>query len=390
MSRWWCVVVVLVLVPVLAADAATLRTVEVPASAAPGVWYEGRVDQVGGVSGAVRYDWPCVTLNLAVTGASTVSVVMDGGNNEFVVLLNGRNVSRFRTTDAEKVSYPLVSGLNTKQSYNISMVKITEASYFFVSFLMPLTTVQIRSLSLTGDDPQLLPRMVTASKRRIEVFSDSDSNGFGIDGPDDYECLLGLVKYENCYQGYASLLAQWLNAEVHIEAWSGKGVVKNAVSITNEDGDVMPVYWNRTIATEPKGIWNFQRWVPDAIIVLLGSNDYYSWPYPTDEEFISGYIAMLHRITAAYNSSGTPQPVLINLCGGALANNQAPCPNVQKAVSLFAAQQQPPAPKAQFILIGSDWLVYPQDFGCLDHRNAGGQVKLATRLAPLIRRIMNW
>jgi hypothetical protein len=32
----------------------------------------------------------------------------------------------------------------------------------------------------------------------------------------------------------------------------------------------MPLYWNRTLATDPTSLWNFDRWVPDLVVILLG------------------------------------------------------------------------------------------------------------------------
>jgi len=74
----------------------------------------------------------------------------------------------------------------------------------------------------------------------IEVFGDSDSNGFGIEGPDYYDCLFSLRRYENCFAGYASLLASAFDADLYLEAWSGKGVVKNAVDFYSESAAPMP------------------------------------------------------------------------------------------------------------------------------------------------------
>jgi hypothetical protein len=35
-------------------------------------------------------------------------------------------------------------------------------------------------------------------------------------------------------------------------------------------------------------------------------------------------------------------------------------------------------------------LAYPEDYGCLDHRNVVGQRKLASYLLGQVRPIMNW
>ena len=70
-----------------------------------------------------------------------------------------------------------------------------------------------------------------------------------------------------------------------------------------------------------------------------GTNDYYAWPYPSDEQFVGGYVRMVETVLAAYNSttaSGAPLTV-IALCGGTTENDRAPCPRVQQAVKRLLA-----------------------------------------------------
>ncbi len=47
---------------------------------------------------------------------------------------------------------------------------------------------------------------------------------------------------------------------MHIEAWSGKGVVKNAIGI---GGTPMPEDWTKVTTNSIKGSWEFPpSWVP--------------------------------------------------------------------------------------------------------------------------------
>jgi hypothetical protein len=69
------------------------------------------------------------------------------------------------------------------------------------------------------------------AKRRIEFFGDSDTAGFGIEGPDTtknlknlLDCTKNLIKYENCDKCYNAKLGRMLNAEISVEAWSGRGI----------------------------------------------------------------------------------------------------------------------------------------------------------------------
>ena len=72
------------------------------------------------------------------------------------------------------------------------------------------------------------------------MIGDSNSNGFGIDGPDDTDCFLSLPEYENCHASYSANLARALDAELRMEAWTGLGVFKNAVDFVPNSEYPMP------------------------------------------------------------------------------------------------------------------------------------------------------
>ncbi len=125
--------------------------------------------------------------------------------------------------------------------------------------------------------------------------------------------------------------------------------------------------------------------------------------YPSDSTFINAYVQLLQTITDSYHYAASP-PEIVNVCGGLTEEDSAPCHLVKKAVDVFAdnarRQQQQQRrrrgsnskrkAKARYIEIPRDLLTYPDDFGCLDHRNAKGQRKLARFLLPLIQELMDW
>lgn len=213
------------------------------------------------------------------------------------------------------------------------------------------------------------------SRLRIEVFGDSDSNGFGILGLDSYSCVEDFARWEDCRLGWAYGLADALNAQLHVEAWSGKGVVKNAVGVAPTSPDPMPIYWNRTLATVASDVWNFGAWRPHLVVVLLGSNDFFMEPYPPAVLFKSRYVSLLETISAAYDGNVT----LANVCGG-LSSGPIACGLIQPAVQRFQQLHPLLAEHVHYIHVPDSLLQYPQDYGCLDHRNVVGQSKLLNYL----------
>lgn len=326
------------------------------------------------------FDWCCFYFSLEVTNTSSVSLDIIGGYNHFKIWVDGELQASILVTNDERTIFEIASNLSLNQTHIIRIQKMTEASYFLFKPLMWLDKVIFYGV-LLNEGGKLLPFSKKANQRKIEFFGDSDTNGFGIVGPNEFTCIFHMVDYEDCTMGYSALLAEYFQADYHIEAWSGKGVVKNAASLFRISDDPMPLTWNRTIATEANTIWNFTSWQPDLVIVYLGTNDYNNEPFPETDYFQSQYKQLLQTIVNSYSTQKSL--VLVSLCGGI---DQTFCSYLEPAVNDFSKIY----PNSYYIHIPQDLLHYPEDFGCWDHRNVKGQTKLFEYLAPKISDIMNW
>ena len=71
----------------------------------------------------------------------------------------------------------------------------------------------------------------------------------------------------------------------------------------------MPIYYNRTIATDAQSFWDPRKYTPDLVYVMLGSNDYSTNPTPSDEQFINGLISFLDQIHLDY-----PDAIIVAAC----------------------------------------------------------------------------
>ena len=68
-------------------------------------------------------------------------------------------------------------------------------------------------------------------------------------------------------------------AQVHVVAWSGKGVVRNYQDPGITSPDPLPIYFNRTIGVHPAPIWDFAQYKPDAVVINLGTNDFSTYDH---------------------------------------------------------------------------------------------------------------
>jgi len=353
--------------------------------------YEGRVLHR---DGQVLMDWPCITIrvHVAVVGAGSVVAQLDGGGSRFLVTSIGLNdsqvINKTIFTSSGMANYTIAEYLEgAAGQYAIAIRKVTEAKYdtatpTFEGFQFS------PSVTLAAGAPQ-------RPTRRVEFFGDSNTAGFGIHGEPgavgNLRCFADGMKYENCNDGYAALLARALDAEMHLQAWSGKGVVTN--SFPRGGKRAMPTYWKQTLATDTttETKWDFAPWVPDVVIVYLGSNDFMSLVHTTLADFIPAYTKMLSSIFASY-ANATKTPIIVNICGGGKDSQDSDskaCDFVRNASSTFQQMHSPKAKLVHFLEIPLG-IVGPQDWGCIAHRNSDGQRNIANFLEPSLRRIMGW
>lgn len=372
-------------------DGLLVLGLEVPANHQD-IDYMGRFVELE--NGAVWFDWPCFTMRFNFTGSS-LAVRLDGGGNNFNVTIDGQT-SRLESKKGEQ-TLQIAKNLPTNEVHAVSIVKMTEASYFLVRELMDLEPVVITAIiidqgskiiSIRHDDDNQSNDENDNNIRRIEYFGDSDGNGFAIDSSysNSSWCMFQLKSIQNCALGFPFLLASHFRARIHIEAWSGKGVVKNAASLLPTSSNPMPIYWNRTVAIDSLHLWNFSRFVPDLIIVYLGGNDFFNKPYPDPAHFESAYLQLLRTILLSFQHASDKSPTFLALCGGGDITDQLPCDHVSAPVAEFAREH----PRTFYLRIPDNLLQFPDDYGCLEHRNIQGQAKMVDFLLPVVRDIMSW
>jgi lysophospholipase L1-like esterase len=203
-----------------------------------------------------------------------VSVRMDDAAGYFTVVVDGSVGPVLGTGDGEQ-DYVLATGLPAGE-HTVELYRRTEGSFGPTSIV---------SVDIEGE--LLAPPPVT---RRIEVVGDSITCGYGNEGISP--CSFSGAT-ENHYQTYGAIAARTVGAEVSTVAWSGKGVVYNYGTDTNEP---MPTLYERRLATEADG-WGFE-WQPDVVVVNLGTNDFSTEGDPTQELFVGTYTDFAAAIRA--------------------------------------------------------------------------------------------
>jgi lysophospholipase L1-like esterase len=238
--------------------------------------------------GGVTIGFPGVTLRFGVRGADRVAtvfqttsadccfdVIVDDGPSEMLQLRKGRSV---RT---------LAAGLATDVQHDIALVRRTESWQGVVT---------VREVHLPADAELLAPPPLP--ERRLLFIGDSITAGTGVDHlSPDYPKGCGS---SNANAAYGMLLSRRLDAQVHLVACGGRGLVRDWQGLGNDATNNATIFFERSLPDDPRAPWDHARYSPDAIVIALGTNDV-SVGIPEERTWVSAYLTFLRRIRALHS-----------------------------------------------------------------------------------------
>jgi lysophospholipase L1-like esterase len=246
----------------------------------PGVRYIGRFN-FSEVQGP-KFAWSASTIYARFYGTSVSAKLKSFGDNYFLITIDGEVViNSLQLNEGEEKTFILASQL-LEGEHEVCIVKRTE---FY------LGTAQF--LGFNFDDGKIFPPS-EPSKRKIEFIGDSVSCGFGNEG--EHQSIEYSPKYDNSYLNYASIAARYLKAEHIIIGRSGYGLIRNY------DGDkvnTLPKIYSR-ILPDNEALWQFKNFVPEVVVINLGTNDFSFGFIPDKQEFILGYINLVNEVHRNY------------------------------------------------------------------------------------------
>ena len=216
-----------------------------------GPHFIGRFDQ--SKADAPVFAWPGTAIALRFTGTAIGVTLSDSGNNVFEVVLDGKHT--VLTLQSGMKKYALGSGL-AAGAHDLLLYRRTEPSFGETTF--------------NGFDVSASAYLPGAPfpTRRLEVIGDSISAGYGNEGVNPCQFTSAT---ENQYLSYEAIAARAVNAELYTEAWSGIGMLRNYDATTT---DVMPDRYPRTLPERATSAWDFGKFLPDAVVINLGTNDF--------------------------------------------------------------------------------------------------------------------
>jgi hypothetical protein len=230
----------------------------------PRIQYMGRMDWSD--PQAPRFAASAAQLRIKFSGTGASVRILDenryGTNkNYFEVLVDDEPALKLQALKTQ-TSYQVAEGLPNGE-HTLTIAKRTEAAVGYSSFL---------GLTIQGEllEPEPLP------ERRLEIIGDSISCGSGNEAADGSpECSEDGwgQPYHNGYLAYGPVMARALDAQYHVTAVSGIGLVRNYSSMY--DARPMPEVYDLMFPQEmTSAAWDTTQFVPDAVIVTLGTNDF--------------------------------------------------------------------------------------------------------------------
>lgn len=242
----------------------------------PGIIYEGRY--APDASGAVRLGFPGVTAHLRFRGqVLTVSARASNDDAYFDVSVDGAALAVLRLKSGEG-SYPLLQGAAVAE-HTVTLTRRTESW---------MGTCEILGFDLGGGSLLAPPVLPT---RKLMFIGDSVTSGEMAayeTGRDTHEKI-----NSNARVSYGMMLARRLGAQCHLVSYGGRGIIRDWQGI--RDTRNAPQFYELALPDDPAASWDHSRYVPDAIGIQLGTNDF-SQGVPEQNEFVNTYVEFIRKV----------------------------------------------------------------------------------------------
>ena len=246
----------------------------IPASD-PRLTFEGRT--AAGAEGSRRIGFPGVALRFR-TDAARVSARVTASSGDVYVDVTVDDASPRRVRLA-RGTQELVLYAGAAQPRTIALLKRTESWQ---------GTFEIAGIQV--DAGAVAP--VALPDRRLVFIGDSITCGSSSDVPDASSTEDGAQTNDGA-KSFGRILAARLGAACHLVGYGGRGVFRDWQGI--RDIANAPVFYERAMPDEPAAVWDHRAFVPHAIGICLGTNDF-NQGVPDQNEFVNAYVEFVRKV----------------------------------------------------------------------------------------------
>jgi lysophospholipase L1-like esterase len=313
----------------------------------------GRFDH--NTSGQAKFTWPGSAIEFRFEGTKASINMASQTPVRFLVSVDG--ITNDLWTAAGSQTYLLASNL-PKGTHTLRLTRVNESTAGVTSFI---SDPQVDGALLT---PPLAPR------KRLLVIGDSITAGYGVEGK-NANCHYTLDT-SNQQLTYAALAANSLGADLHAIAWSGIGAWRSYGEKTPTNPTILTRY-PRALADDTTSIWNPAQYTPDAILINIGTNDYWDGAVTDDyRNAVANLITKTQKDYAAKPIYLIVSPMLTNKIHESQKQVLTTLTNVKVKVLDLGENN------------GSE------GFGCDYHPNTITNVRLGKVLEKTLKTDLNW
>jgi lysophospholipase L1-like esterase len=216
----------------------------------------------------------------------------------------------------------------------------------------------------------LLPAPALPS-RKIECIGNSITCGTGMD-LSEIPCGKGVwYDQHNAWMSYGALTARLLDAQWHLTAVSGIGLIHSCCKMTV----TMPQVFDKMNQRADSGSWDFSRYQPDVVTICLGQND----GIQDSTVFCGAYVKFIGQIRSRY--PGASIVCLTSPMGDARLTSVLK--NYLSGITAFMNRSGDRKVTSYF---------YSRQYshGCGGHPDLDEHRQIAGELTAYLRKIMDW
>lgn len=258
--------------------------------------------------------WSGTSVSMSFEGTSVKAILRKSASTSgtdsswYKIFIDGKHTKDIAFKDYNNAAdITLAEGL-AQGIHSVTLYKRTEAMFGSQAFC---------GFSYNGSDA--VPELKVPA-RKLEFIGNSITCGYGV--LDNCKVNTTTWGLDNCpgfsttgedhYATYAALTAQTLEAQNQSLCWSGRGVYRNNTGYGS--GPTMPLQWKfasplqQYADSNTAATWDFKRYVPNAVIIGLGTNDF-APGVPPEADFVKAYVDFVKDIKTKYGA-GTPVVLL--------------------------------------------------------------------------------
>ena len=347
----------------------------------PNILYSGRIDF--SEPQLPKFSAPGVSIQARFHGTGATVLLEDefsGGapnRNYYDAVVDGSTVVKIAPEKGVN-RYEVVLDL-PKADHTITLFKRTEASigkctflgFEFAGTILPPPAKPIHRIEFIGDS-------ITCGTGADALINSSQCSEDGWGQP-----------YNNARLSYGAVLSHNLNAEYHLSAVSGIGMVRN-YSFQYDARPMPEVYDSLFFEQTDSPKWDPKKYVPDALVIALGTNDFSPGdsdrPIMEVDIFISAYMQFIAKLRKDFPNADifcVSSPILSdNWPSGAYKSATD-----QKTAITKVVEQLNQAGDAKVHKFFSNPIV---GMGCASHPNVDQHALMAEQLGRIIAEVIGW